>query len=64
MKAFKFKNKWHYTIKPCEYGFELIIYKNREVYFKNGGYSQENFCKDRLLKYVLENEFNLDLWND
>jgi hypothetical protein len=67
-------NKWEYEILPENeyqkslgnvrqnfYGFRLRIYKNDALEYTLGGFGVESMAEAYLKKYIIENEFNIEL---
>jgi len=43
------------------YGFRLRIYKNNSLEYSQGGFGVESIAESYVKKYILENEFNIEL---
>ena len=67
-------NKWEYEIitendyqkslgnvRQNFYGFRLRIYKNDALDYTLGGFGIESMAEAYLKKYIIENEFNIEL---
>lgn len=74
MKKPILKNKWEYDIiteneyqkslgnvRQNFYGFRLRIYKNDALEYTLGGFGVESMAEAYLKKYIIENEFNIEL---
>jgi hypothetical protein len=56
-------DKWYYDINDCisGYGYILEIYRNDKVVYTQGGYGSIGNAKSYAIKYIIENQFNIDL---
>jgi len=55
------KNKWEYEIRKTEtYGYELRIYQNDMMVYRQGGFGSESIAEVEARDYFLLEEFNID----
>lgn len=62
MKKSIVTNKWEYDIieKPGQYGYTLLIYKNNELIYQQGGFGSVGTAEVSARDYFLSSEFNID----
>ena len=73
IKTYTF-NKWRYEIiteneyqkslgdiKQNFYGYRLKIYKNNGLEYCQGGFGAVSMAESYVKKYIIENEFNIEL---
>jgi hypothetical protein len=66
MKIPIIKSKWEYEVKKREgeglqgYGYELRIFQNDMLVYRQGGYGAISTAEASARDYFLSNEFNID----
>jgi len=55
------KSTWEYEIKKAEaYGFELRVFQNNMLVYRQGGFGSESIAEIEARDYCLLNEFDID----
>jgi len=61
MKKLILQSKWEYEIKKAEgYGFELRIYQNDMLVYKQAGFGTISMAEVKARDYLLESEFGIE----